>query len=175
LGQHDLPASVLFCENAKKAIFAAKWSTLIISIHGYMLGQDGHVAISVKLNVRFTRVKYLERSVGPLQILKLLFFVQQFALRIESEEIIRQYFAQEFRIPILFRVYITVSERDDFLNGLVVLGHRRLALSEQWHRQERPECRDTSNFHDALSFLRAVRAAELHTNIWIFPPRADRD
>src|SRR6266851_6751520 len=76
LRQHHLPISVLFGEDSKESIFSAEGFTVIVPIDRHMFGQDGHVPISVKLDVRLTRVENLERAFGPLQVFKLLGFVQ---------------------------------------------------------------------------------------------------
>jgi hypothetical protein len=153
LRQDDFPVSVLFGEDPKEPVFSAERFSFIRAVDGHVFGQDGHVPVRIKLHVRFARVEHLQRAVGPLQIFKLSRLVEQFPLRIQSEKIIRQYFIQKCRVPILFRLDIAVSERDDFLNGLVVLGRRRLGLSEQGHSKNNCQCYDVCNFHETTSHL----------------------
>ena len=76
LRKNNLPSSVLLGENSKESIFSAEGFALIRAIDGYVFGQDSHIPVGVKLNMRFARIEHFERAVGPLQVLKLTRFVQ---------------------------------------------------------------------------------------------------
>src|ERR1700676_1732013 len=88
LRQHDLPFPFLLGEDSQESIFSAERTAFVLAVDGYMFGQDRYLSAGVKLNMGFASVEHLQRAIGPLQILELPGFVQQFPLRIESEEII---------------------------------------------------------------------------------------
>src|ERR1700692_4600522 len=54
LRHHALPISVLFRKYAKESIFPAERLALIRAIDRHVFGQNGHRAVGVKLNMRFT-------------------------------------------------------------------------------------------------------------------------